>query len=1009
MAYKGLFVGIGKHQDPLINDLAGARRDALALWSLFTDNLEGIQTTLLVDEQATCASVKRALSETLQNASEEDIVFISFAGHGSEDHQLVTFDTATDPETFLDSTIAMSELADLFSTSQAKAVICVLDCCFSGGAPARVFPGRPSSRAYKNVYATIAGKGRVLLAACAIDEAAYEDPRSAHGIFTKALLEALQSLDEPTEILAVATTLAQRVRANAARMGVKQTPVVLGQVEGGLVFSTFVKGQTYLQHFPDLSRVKTDGTIASLTDFGIPTSVTSAWDERFRGEQLNGLQLQAINEERVLDGHSLLVVAPTSSGKTFIGEAAALKGVLDGRKAVMLLPYKALTNEKFDEFSQLYGEQLGLRVIRCTGDRTDTVPQFIRGKYDLALLTYEMFLNLVVSNAHLLRSVGLVVVDEAQFITDPNRGISVELLLTFLLASQAQGVQPQIIALSAVIGGVNAFDEWLGCKTLSTHKRPVPLAEGVLDCDGIWQRLEPDGTVTKTRLLPESSIVQRRSKPSSQDVIVPLVQKLLADDPNEKVLIFRNQRGSAQGCANYLAADLGLPGAVATLAELSDRDPSEASQVLRTALAGGTAFHTTNLTRDEKQVVERVYRDPTSPVRVLAATTGVAAGINTPASTVIIAEQEFLGEDSRPFTVAEYKNMAGRAGRKGFNSQGKSIILANTSAERERLFASYVVGDLEPITSSFDDSDLSTWILKLLTQVDMVARADVTNLLATTYGGFLNVRRNPDWLATMRHEVAGVLERMVVLELVEVTGDNLRLSLLGRVCGRSSFSFDSAMVLVELLSKESPGTLTPERLLALLQVLPEADSVYTPVFKRGTRENARPHDVDGRYGIGVARLLSWGAHDNVHWLARCKRAAILWDWVNGIEIAEIEAYFSPTTRAGVIRYGHITGFANLTRYHLRSAAEILQVLVMDANFDAERLDQLLIQLEEGLSPAMLELLELPVELSRGEVLDLYRQGLSSPNKLETFDKDMLVSILSQEKATQLLDKVLETA
>ena len=121
------------------------------------------------------------------------------------------------------------------------------------------------------------------------------------------------------------------------------------------------------------------------------------------------------------------------------------------------------------------------------------------------------------------------------------------------------------------------------------------------------------------------------------------------------------------------------------------------------------------------------------------------------------------------------------------------------------------------------------------------------------------------------------------------------------------------MRLVELLKKEKPGTLTPERLMALLQVLPEADSVYTPVYKQGTCENARTHDVDSRYGIGVARLLSWGANDTSHWLARCKRAAILWDWVNGTEVAEIEAHYSPTARAGSIRYGHITGFANSTR------------------------------------------------------------------------------------------------
>ena len=123
----------------------------------------------------------------------------------------------------------------------------------------------------------------------------------------------------------------------------------------------------------------------------------------------------------MLDGESVLVVAPTSSGKTFIGEMAAARAVADGRKAAFLLPYKALVNEKYDQFQALYGATLNLRVVRCTGDYQDDKGALLRGKYDLALLTYEMFLNLAVSNPVLLHSLGLVVLDEAQFITDPAR------------------------------------------------------------------------------------------------------------------------------------------------------------------------------------------------------------------------------------------------------------------------------------------------------------------------------------------------------------------------------------------------------------------------------------------------------------------------------------------------------------------------------------------------------------------------------------------------------------
>src|SRR5690606_28992119 len=126
------------------------------------------------------------------------------------------------------------------------------------------------------------------------------------------------------------------------------------------------------------------------------------------------------------------------------------------------------------------------------------------------------------------------------------------------------------------------------------------------------------------------------------------------------------------------------------------------------------------------------------------------------------------------------------------------------------------------------------------------------------------------------------------------------------------------------------------------------------------RESARAHDVDSRFGAGTAKLLQRWARDSFVWLARCKRAAVLWDWINGVDVSEIERHYSVTPFQGAIRYGHILGFANTTRFHLRSAAEILQVLLIDTEFDSERLDQLLVQLEEGLPCEALPLLELDV-------------------------------------------------
>ncbi|MGO9629906.1 MAG: DEAD/DEAH box helicase [Xanthobacteraceae bacterium] len=766
MAIRATFIGINKHLDPNIRELTGARRDATALSALFADSVAGLSAELLVDEEATLERVNAALHRSMDSAGENDVVVLSFSGHGTHDHRLVTYNSVVDR--LADTTLSMDDLARRFRESKAKSIVCVLDCCFSGGAPARVLEGSAVPRSPTAPFADIAGKGRVLITASGIDEEAYEVPGAGFGILTKALLDALRDAGGPLGVPEIMDEVMERVRAEATRLGVIQTPVLFGYIEGGLTFPTFKIGEHFKKAFPETRGLHIDGSIDQLRGFDYPDPVLAEWKSKF-SLGLNALQKEAVNECRVLDGESLLVVAPTSSGKTFIGEMAAVRAVIAGRKAVFLLPYRALVNEKYEQFDSLYGG-LGMRVIRCTGDYSDQTSGLIRGQYDIGILTYEMFLNLAVGNPAILNQLGLVVLDEAQFITDPNRGISVELLLTLLIAARERGVVPQLVVLSAVIGDINAFDSWLGCRKLVSTERPVPLVEGVIDRSGVFQFLDEEGKPGTTQLLPPGSVRLRKEKPSAQDLIVPLVKQLVA--ANERVIIFRNQRGMAQGCARYLADELGLPPARSALARLPNHDLSSTSAALRECLSGGTAFHNTNLTREEKAVVEQGYRDPKGEIAVLGATTTVAAGINTPASTVILAEQEFIGEDGRPFTVAEYKNMAGRAGRLGFNEKGKSIIYAENSFERDRLFRTYVMGKPEAISSSFSLEDLPTWVIRLLAQVKKVMKAEVSRLLANTYGGYLAAKGRPGWKSEIELQLEDLLARMIRQGLVEETASS---------------------------------------------------------------------------------------------------------------------------------------------------------------------------------------------------------------------------------------------
>lgn len=823
------------------------------------------------------------------------------------------------------------------------------------------------------------------------------DPWHRSRATDKALIDTLSLSETPIDIQSAMAQVMSIVRTEATRIGVTQTPVMVGRVTGGLVVPPLRPGPTYRAMFPERSGLRVGNDILELGAFGIVPSVLASWAATFT-HGLNELQLKAVNDARVLDGASLLVVAPTSSGKTFVGEMAAARAIAEGNKAVFLVPYRALVSEKFDTFSRQYSAS-GMRVLRCSGDYQDHVKEFVLGRYDIAVLTFEMFLNLIVSRPATLDALGLVVLDEAQFITDPNRGINVELLLTVLLRARARGRVPQLVALSAVIGEINDFDRWLDVKRLVHERRPVPLTEGVLDRSGTYVFLDADGKRSETRLLQPYEIVQRRDKPSAQDVVVPLAQKLVPQ--GETLIIFRNRRGPAAGAGKYLAAALRLPPATEALAALRSADPSSATGELRACLSGGTAFHTTDLSREEKAIVESEFRKKDGKVRVVASTTTLAAGVNTPASTVVLAEQEFLGEDGRPFTVAEYKNMAGRAGRLEFRPEGRSIILADSPLKREQLFAKYVLGTPEPLRSSFDPADISTWLLRLLSHVHQVPRNEVVALLANTYGGYLASRADPQWSARTAAELDHLLSEILRLGLLEEEGDRVQLTLLGRACGRSSLSFASCMRLVDVLRFVGALQLNGETLMALVQVLRESDGGYTPMMRRGTAENVRSGQVGDRYGRHVANWLQRYTENTWDWLARCKRAAILWDWINGIPAEAIERDYSPNPFQGTIGLGDIVKFADATRFHLRSAYEIASVMMIPGCPDDASLDRLLRCLQVGIPAGLLDLLELPVTLNRGAYLTLQLNGVSSRAQLARMTEEQISALLGEDLAHAL--------
>ncbi len=421
MAFRGLFVGVDRYQSPDIRDLSCAARYATALDALFADTLGG-PTVLLTDHDATLSRIETEL-ETISQCDADDTVVIAFSGHGSETHELIAHDTAFD--NIEATSLPLDRLQEWFSRIPARRVILFLDCCFSGGLGAKVLqvPAIPRSMASTEVrLQKLAGDGRLIFTASAASEEAWEFSNHGHGLLTYYLLEALRG---PAEIVQAGRLsvyqmleyVTGRVKAAAHQIGKSQNPAMRGSIDG-LNWPVFAEGPRYLAAFPSARPATVTEDVASLASYGFPAEIVTAWGQAI--PSLNALQVEAINEYGILEGKHLLVSAPTSSGKTMVGELAALRQVVDRKRAIFLLPLKALVADKRRHFEKVYGG-FGLRVLEATGE-TDDVSPLIRGKYDIALLTYEKFAALALAYPHILAQAGTIVVDEVQMIADQSRG-----------------------------------------------------------------------------------------------------------------------------------------------------------------------------------------------------------------------------------------------------------------------------------------------------------------------------------------------------------------------------------------------------------------------------------------------------------------------------------------------------------------------------------------------------------------------------------------------------------
>ncbi len=996
MAIHGLFVGIDRYASPRANWLHCAKRDATALHALFTDTL-GPGAQLLTDHQATRAAIE-AQFISLAQSGPDDVVVISFSCHGTRTHELATYDT--DPSDLPNTAIPLSLLGAWFARIPARRLLCIIDSCFSGGIGAKVFiadSSAPPTQASGNPLDHLSGEGRLVLTATAASESALEMGRASHGLLTFYLLEALQGAEEVRDagkisVYRLLDYVTRRVIDKAAQLGKPQHPTLRGHLDGELTWPVFRPGPTYHAAFPERARKPVTADLMSLETYGFPPEVLGAWAGSIPA--LNQLQIDAITDFGLLRGDHLVVSAPTSSGKTMVGELAALLGAMDRKRAFFLLPLKALVNDKHRHFNKTY-QPFGLRVIRATGEVADDIPALMRGQYNLCLMTYEKFASLAIGCPHILEQVGTVVVDEVQMIADQSRGANLEFVLTLLRMRRRVGIEPQLIALSAVIGDTNGLERWLGARLLRRTERPVPLDEGILLADGRFRFLDSSGAEQVI-----GPVIKRENrKESSQDWIIPLVRKLVGE--GKQVIVFRETKGEARGCALYLAEALGLPPAQPALDGLPATDPSLASTALREALKHGVAFHNSDLDRDERLVIEEEFRAPATSLRVIAATTTLAMGVNTPAEAVVIAGLEHPGNQA--YSVAEYKNIVGRAGRLGFAARGTSYLLALDSHQQNYAWNRYVLGVPEDLHSRFlaEGTDPRTLILRVLAtgrraSVKGVPSNDIIDFLEGSFGAFQNKQTAANWTWD-RPQLTNALANLATHKLVEATNDGCyHLTALGRFAGEGGVEVESIIRLVEALSPLTAASINDPTLIVATQLTVELDQMYFPINKTSTQKEPQAWFAELRrqnIPVSVLNSLSRFADQQQTATLRAKRAAACLLWISDRPMSEIEKVMTQFGGAFDGAAGPIRSVSARTCNLLPSVARVATILHTALDLGS-RVARLLARLDVGVPAAVVEIAQYAgSRLSRGDYQQLIKAGLNTRPAIEAAQDDALIACL----------------
>ncbi|MGZ5400733.1 MAG: DEAD/DEAH box helicase, partial [Nocardioides sp.] len=368
-----------------------------------------------------------------------------------------------------------------------------------------------------------------------------------------------------------------------------------------------------------------------------PDAAYDAFTEWVEGE---GLELYPHQEEAVLEllgGSNVVLATPTGSGKSLVAVAAHLAALADDRVSFYTAPIKALVSEKFFALCEVFGaDDVGL----LTGDAA------VNPDAPIICCTAEVLANIALREGR-AADVGLVVMDEFHFYTEPDRGWAWQVPLLEL-------PQAQFLLMSATLGDVTAIAEDLSRRNhretaiVDQAERPVPLSF-------TWSTETLDDTLDE--------LVETGQAPA---YVVHFTQAAAVEHATS-LLRGTKARFSGTGAAIDKEA---IAARMATV-----RFGAGFGKTLSKLLRAGIGVHHAGMLPKYRRVVEQLAQ--AGLLTVICGTDTLGVGINVPIRTVLFTGlAKYDGNRSRVLRVREFRQIAGRAGRAGFDSAGFVVVQA---------------------------------------------------------------------------------------------------------------------------------------------------------------------------------------------------------------------------------------------------------------------------------------------------------------------------------------------